>query len=77
MTDQQKEKIKRFLADETMSNAVREVLVKSFLTTRVNQDVYILAASRLAFDFLEAGWRELRKFQSDAPSERNGSNPGV
>lgn len=59
-----KQKIVRFLQDEVMSSSVREILRESFLKSRPEKDVQTLAASRLAIDFLEDGWKELQKLKS-------------
>lgn len=46
-----------------MSNAVYEVLHASFLKSKGQRDIQVLAAERLALDFLDLGWKELQKFQ--------------
>jgi len=60
---------------------VREVLVSSFLRKRgisVETDVHVLAAARLAIDFLEDGWRELEKHRiSDGADASPTSNIGL
>lgn len=71
----EQEKIKRFVSDETMSNAVHSVLLGAFLRPRKDNDVQILAASRIAIDLLEEGWKELKKLKdisqkdTEAPSQ--------
>lgn len=66
------EKIQRFLADKTMAAAVQEVLLNSFLTERANQDVYVLAASRLSIDFFKQGWKDLEKLRRKEDAETKG-----
>ena len=56
------EKIKRFLSDKLMSDSVREVLTKSFLKTCETKDVQYLAASMIAVDKLDKGFKDLEKF---------------
>ena len=70
MTPQQ-EKIRRFMHDEVMSNAVYEVLLNSFLEPKEGQDVNMLAASMIAVGRLKAGWRELEKLKLIAEGETN------
>jgi len=65
----QKDKIKRFLADKTMSNSVKEVLRESFLKSQGNTDVYTLAAERLAVILLDQGFKELSKFANQTEKE--------
>ncbi len=63
MNPTQKEKINRFLMDKTMAVSVYEVLLQSFLKPKPHGDVHILAASRVAIDLLQEGWRELEKYR--------------
>ena len=56
----EKNKIKGFLADEIMSNAVKNVLRESFLKDRKG-DVQMLASQMLAVNLLDEGFKELRK----------------
>lgn len=66
---QKQEKIKRFLADKVMQEAVFEVLQSSFLKKRAGADVHILASQTLANEALIEGWRELEKNKVSATSE--------
>lgn len=58
------EKVRRFLADEVMAYFVKDVLRESFLKQSKDKDVQYLAASRIAIDFLEDGFKELAKYKS-------------
>lgn len=58
-------KIDRFLKDEAMSNAVYDVIHDSFLKYKGQRDVQILAAERLALDFLDEAWKELKKYETN------------
>lgn len=62
MKDAQKEKIKKFVNDEFMFESVSEFLRNSYLKNKGQRDVQILAAERLAIDFLEVALRELKSF---------------
>lgn len=62
-----KEKINRFLSDAVMSSSVYEVLLDSFLDTeKYKNDVQLLAASRIAIDLLQEGWKDLQKYKKQA-----------
>lgn len=65
------EKLKRFVADQAMSEAVYEVLLNAFLKDRKTEDVAVLAAERIALLRLQDAWRELKKYMPD--SERDTS----
>lgn len=67
---QKEEKIKRFLSDTLMEESVLEVLRDSFLRKRPQSDVQMLAASRLALDFLEDGWKDLHKFKGESGTQK-------
>lgn len=66
-TDKQ-ERISRFIKDERMSEAVKEVLQKSFLKTP-SKEVNYLAASRIALDYLEDAWKELLRYKEEKANE--------
>jgi hypothetical protein len=71
-------KIKRFLADRVMTDAVSEVLIESFLKERKGADVHQLAAARLAIDMLRDGFKDLAKYRNEADDEQKpGANPAV
>lgn len=53
------EKIKRFVIDKVMFESVKESLTSSFLKPLPNRDVQLLAASRLALDLLNEGFRDM------------------
>jgi len=67
MNDTQKAKLIRFLDDPVMSDTVYQVLRNSFLKSKGQRDVQVLAAERLAIDLLEGGWRELERYKSEDP----------
>jgi hypothetical protein len=82
MDDAKKHKVARFLEDRAMADAVREVIERSFIHPRYNTDlelnIAMLAASRLAIDYLRDAWKELEKFRSEAEQEEaRFRNPGI
>lgn len=65
MNETQKEKLKRFLDDKVMSDAVHQVLLKAFLEGYgPSENVNLLAASRISIDMLGEAWKELQKYQN-------------
>lgn len=72
MNPQKIEKIKRFLSDKAMSESVKEVLLSSFLKSKGDRDVQLLAASMIAVEKLEEGFKELIRISrsdEDKPKE--------
>lgn len=69
MNDFEKNKIIKFANDTQMLDVVYKVLLDSFLKDRPQQDVYVLAASRLAIDFLKQGWKEIEKYKEENQEE--------
>ena len=79
MLDTQKtEKIKKFLADKTMSETIREVLTNSFLRIDKERDVQLLAAQMIAVGLLKDAFKELERISrvDDKPEART-SQPGL
>lgn len=72
MTEPQKLKIARFLADAEAAEAVKAVLLASFLKGKGERDVHILAASTLAVEKLEEGWRELERHRASLEPKAEG-----
>lgn len=71
----QEEKIKQFLNDRVMADAVYQILLNSFLKDE-KQDVYLLAASRLSINYLKQAWKELQNYK-DKKEEVSGINYNV
>ena len=70
MTIQKQEKIKKFMADKDLAGIIREVLTNSFLkTSKGDRDVQLLAASRIAIDLLDDGFKELEKISRQENEE--------
>lgn len=68
LNEQQKEKIKWFINDLAMTEAVYKALLDSFLKD-TPKDVYVLAASRLAVDYLKQGFKSLEVFKNNQNKE--------
>ena len=68
-------KIRSFVKDPTLLGAVKKTFLDSFLTERKNQDVYVLAASRLAVDFLNQAFVALEAIarEEEKPEAREGN----
>jgi hypothetical protein len=66
MSEAQENKIRRFINDPMMSDSVYEVLQWAFLKRHVGPvDVQVLAAERLAMDFLGDAWRKLDEYKTN------------
>ena len=61
MDEYEKEKIKMFVSDKVMMEAVKKVVLASYLKPQKDKDVQTLAASRIAIDLLQDAWRDLKK----------------
>ena len=69
----EKEKIKRFMLDKTMSNAVRKVLEHCFMSKK-NPEVHYLAAKSLSLEFLDDAFKELKRIGSVEESQNKSVN---
>lgn len=73
----QKNKIRGFISDEMMSDAVRVVLEGTFKKKR-NDDVGTLAAQMMALNLLEEGFKELSRYLNETAKEKKSvDNPGL
>jgi hypothetical protein len=61
MTNAQAEKIKRFMTDKVMQEAVYDVLLAAFLKPKPTASTEEKAASFIAIERLQEGWRELER----------------
>ena len=62
----QKEKVRQFLNDKIMSDTIKQVFLSVFLSKeyiKINDDVHLLAASRLAVNFLLEGFKYLEEYR--------------
>lgn len=69
MDSTKQQKIKRFMGDRIMVDAVKEVLRETFMKSSGTQDVQTLASERMAINLLEAGFKELKKYSAIAEQE--------
>ncbi len=67
--DLKNNKIHNFINDLAMETAVYEVIRNAFLSKKGQKDVQILAAERLAVDFLDEAWKELNKHRDPVTEE--------
>jgi len=57
-----REKVKLFMSDKEMSEAVMDIITRAFLKPVPHNDVHVLAAHKIATDLLEDAFKELKKF---------------
>ncbi len=73
MNDNEREKVKRFMNDMVTNTAVRNVIRDSFLKPRDSSgkhlDVHVLAASRLALDYLDEAWKDMSRLKDEKQEE--------
>ncbi len=75
-TEQQK--VRGFISDEVMSNAVKTVLREAFMKSQGNTDVQTLAAERIAIMLLDVGFKDLGKVANQSKKEEKpGNNVGL
>ena len=77
MTQERREKLKRFANDISLMEAVKEVLTASFLRERAEKDVHYLAAKSLAVEYLEDAWRELARVREEEPQAKTTTHVGL
>lgn len=78
MDDVKKNKIIKFINDKTMSDAVYDMLLNTFLTSKMPRDVYILASERLSIDRLRDAWKEIERYkETDEEKIKNPNNVGL
>ena len=78
MNETEKNKISRFLSDEVMSKAVREVIEHSIIARSKDRDVQNLAARFLCIEIIQEAWQELEKYKIVKDNETKlTSNIGV
>lgn len=62
-------KIKKFINDPTMNEAVKEVLLSTFLQAKEYEDVHSKAARFISTQKLEEAWGVLESFRDDREEE--------
>lgn len=63
MDDRTREKLRRFIEDISLSSAVHDIIMESFLKPQKG-DVYTLAASRMAIDLFKDAWKDLERLEA-------------
>lgn len=71
------QKISRFLADTEMAAMVKDVLLATFLKPTKKDDVQYLAASRIAIDMLQDGFKALETYRSANRERATPTQPGL
>ena len=70
MDKAKQERIKRFVSDKLLSDAIYNVLMDSFIKPREG-DVYVQASAKIAIDNLQDAWKALQRVQSERSEETN------
>jgi hypothetical protein len=70
-------KLRTFVSDKAMSEAVYDVIYRFFLKRRKTDDVQVLASERLALFLLEDAWRDLAKYGNEAKEKKDEGNVGL
>ena len=76
MDESKLQKIREFLNNKPMSDAVYDILFSSFIN-KPSKDIYYLGASRLAVDFLKEGWDKLKSYSAVKEPEKPEGNIGL
>ena len=71
------EKIKQFLNDKAMSDAVREFMESAILKSKGQRDVYVLAAERIALDVLKEAWLDMQRLKGSEEKQEDKKNVGI
>ena len=74
----QEEKVKRFVSDKMMSDAVYKIVEDVITRASKDRDVNILAAKFLSIELIREAWRELGKYATkEAEVERKSQQVGL
>ena len=68
LTADQRLKIRRFLDDPSMAEAVFNVMRSTFMKPRAKLEVTTLAAERIAINLLDDAFKELERVKKEIPS---------
>ena len=78
MTQNIRDKINRFLKDTDMSHAVKGILMEKAKNKKESDNVYYLAAERIAIDIIEEAWDELEKqARTEEKEPKKQEQPGL
>lgn len=69
MNERESIKIKGFINEKEMAEAVYSLLLRNFLAKRKDADVHVLAAQTLAVQFLSEAWTEMEKYKNEQKKE--------
>ena len=71
------EKIKQFLNDKVMSDAVKVFMEAAILKSKGQRDVYVLAAERIALDVLKEAWLDMQRLKGSEEKQEDKKNVGI
>lgn len=71
LSEIQKIKIQAFLKDKILYDVIYEIFMKNFMKPLPHQDVNILAASRIAIDYLNETFQELDKIAIEEKTSKS------
>ena len=66
MSDNDRAKIRKFLGDKEMSEAVKRVMFSTFIKDSKIRNVEVMAAERLAINLLNEAFKELERAKESA-----------
>ena len=70
MNEHEIQKIRNFLNDKAMSQAVYKALLDEFLSEKLVNDVQVLAASRLSINLLKTAFQRMERYKKDEKKEK-------
>jgi hypothetical protein len=74
LTDSESSKLAHLSGDKTLIEGLRKLFLNEFLSEKVRDNVEVIAASRLAIDYLQSGFRVLENLKEkpkEMPEIRN------
>ena len=72
------EKIKRFIDDKLLQDAVYGIIMATFLKKKDYADVHVVAAQKIAIDLLQEAWKEMNLLDISTGGEQTSqSNVGL
>ena len=70
MNPSELQKIKQFLRDKAMCDAVYKAIQDEFLSDKLSNDIQVLAASRLSISLLKTAFQRMERYKKDEKEER-------
>lgn len=77
MNEGQLARLKQFANDRLTMEAVKHKLLDSFLRKRADQDVHLLAGSRIAIDNLMESFKEIEGLRQEKSESEQPTNIGL